>query len=176
MGELLLYSFFLSINIFQPSLKLMLNFDYSEWVTVIFFAQMLAIIFLGSPASYRIFFSAWRLLPSSDATLTLAQLLSQLIKPPITWKCTSKSSISARTLFIYICISSIGLFFHLVDAFVHCKIDSYVHQNASAFIDLDVSVYLMYAYRCIYSCRFICSPRCIFPYRCISSFRKILFI
>ena len=40
----------------------------------------------------------------------------------------------------YICISSIGLFFHLVDAFVHCKIDSYVHQNASAFIDLDVSV------------------------------------
>ena len=81
-------------------------------------------------------------------------------------------------LFIYICISSIGLFFHLVDAFVHCKIDSYVHQNASAFIDLDVSVYLMYAYRCIYSCRFICSPRCIFlfPYRCISSFRKILFI
>ena len=141
-----------------------------------FFAQMLAIIFLGSPVSYRIFFSAWRLLPSSDATLTLAQLLSQLIKPPITWKCTSKSSISARTLFIYICISSIGLFFHLVDAFVHCKIDSYVHQNASAFIDLDVSVYLMYAYRCIYSCRFICSPRCIFPYRCISSFRKILFI
>ena len=92
----------------------------------------------------------------------------------------------SSNLFIYICISSIGLFFHLVDAFVHCKIDSYVHQNASAFIDLDVSVDLdafvdlyesvLFSNRYICSCRFICSPRCIFPYRCISSFRKILFI
>ena len=170
----------------------MLNFDYSEWVTVIFFAKMLAIIFLGSPVSYRIFFSAWRLLPSSDAMCNFDLGVTLVSVDQTTYHLYVKIYFKKlylcpnSNLFIYICISSIGLFFSFSRCIDHCKIDSYVHQNASAFIYLDVSVdldafvdlyeYVLFSYRCICLYRFVCSPRCIYPYRCIISFRKILFI
>ena len=114
-GRAIALQLFLSINIFQPSLKLMLNFDYSEWVTVIFFCTNAWYNFLGKPCIIQNFFLGMKIIAklkcNFDFSATLVSVDQTTYHLYVKIYFEKLYLCPNSNLFIYICISSIGLFF-----------------------------------------------------------------